>query len=141
MRSMRISEFKEGVVTLKKLLNDFMGERKTMQETEKVLMCDDFTNCLKLIRTYMGDEAFYNYQADLKTMRRKLYPTIFDSIMIATSVALTRGYVGRESLVERRERLLRDESYRENITQGTMRKSAIRTRVALALKYLYDMEL
>ena len=141
MRNMRISEFREGVVTLKKLLNDYMGERKVLQEAEKSHMREDFLNCLKLIWTYIGDDAFYNYQADLKTLRRKLYPTIFDSIMIATSIAISRGYNGNESLVERREQLLRDESYRENITQGTMRKSAIHTRVALALRYLYDMEL
>lgn len=141
LRNLEISEFKEGVVTLKKLLNDYMGDRKNMLEVDKKHLRDDFTNCLKSIRYSMGDDAFYNYQADLKTMRRKLYPTIYDSIMIATSIALNRGYQVKNSLVERREQLLRDPMYRENITQGTMRKSAIRTRVEKALEYLYDMKL
>ena len=37
--------------------------------------------------------------------------------------------------------IVASEEYRNNITQGTMRKTAIRTRVALALHYLYDMTL
>lgn len=141
LRNLNIADFNDGVITLKKLLNDYMSERKVMDENEIQRMRNDFTKCILFIHQTLGEEAFYNYQADLKTLRRKLYPTIFDSIMIATSIALSRGYQYKESLMERRERLLRDEEYRNNITQGTMRKIAIRTRVALALKYLYDMTL
>jgi hypothetical protein len=141
LRNLNIADFNDGVITLKKLLNDYMSERKIMDECEMQRMRNDFSNCILFIYQALGEEAFYNYQADFKTLRRKLYPTIFDSIMIATSIALSRGYQYKGSLAGRRERLLRDEEYRSNITQGTMRKTAIRTRVALALQYLYDMPL
>lgn len=141
LSNLNISELKEGVVSLKKLLNDYMDERRELSEKEKSRMRQNFVSCIELVKKSMGNDAFYNYQADFKTLRRKLYPTIFDSIMIASSIAISSGYTNSESLEARREQLLRDETYRENITQGTMRKSAIRTRVALALKYLYNMEL
>ena len=89
-----------------------------------------------------GEEAFFNLQNDLTKIRRRLYPTVFDSIMIATSIALNRGYVyNGENLKEKRMNLLKDAMYRDSISQGTMKVDNIRTRISLALQILYGMEL
>lgn len=90
----------------------------------------------------MGEEAFFNLQNDLSKIRRRLYPTVFDSIMIATSIAQRRGYINKgENLSDKRLELLKDATYRESITQGTMKTDNIRTRISYALHYLYGMEL
>ena len=62
--------------------------------------------------------------------------------MIATSIAIKRGYVyNGEDLKEKRMNLLKDVTYRDSISQGTMKIDNIRTRISLALQFLYGMEL
>ena len=100
-----------------------------------------FSSCIGFIKTHIGDDAFFNLKNDLVAIRKKFYPTVFDSIMIATKIALDRGFKSDEVLEERRLDLLRDDAYRSSITQGTMKLENIRTRIDKALSYLFDMKL
>ena len=54
---------------------------------------DDFNRTVSFIKDHFHEESFYNLQKDNSKYRKKLYPTVFDSLMIATSIALKRGYV------------------------------------------------
>ena len=126
---------------LKKILNDEMANNRSESEyLDRV--CTDFVNTIDFIYQNFGEEAFYNLQNDLQKIRKRLYPTVYDSLMIATSIALSRGFNPEGiDLKERRMAMLKDESYRESITQGTMTVEHIRTRIQRALKIVYEIDL
>ena len=131
----------EKSLVLKKILNDEMANNRT---ESKYLdsVCTDFVNTIDFIFKNFGEEAFYNLQNDLQKIRKRLYPTVYDSLMIATSIALSKGFIPEGiDLKERRMAMLRDESYRESITQGTMTVEHIRTRIQRALKIVYEIDL
>lgn len=126
---------------LKKILNDEMANNRSESEYLDRI-CDDFVNTIEFIYKYFGEEAFYNLQNDLQKIRKRLYPTVYDSLMIATSIALSKGFnPAGEDLKTRRMAMLKDESYRESITQGTMTVEHIQTRIQRALKIVYELDL
>lgn len=126
---------------LKKILNDEMANNRSESEYLDRI-CDDFVNTIEFIYKYFGEEAFYNLQNDLQKIRKRLYPTVYDSLMIATSIALSKGFnPAGEDLKARRMAMLKDESYRESITQGTMTVEHIQTRIQRALKIVYELDL
>lgn len=126
---------------LKKILNDEMANNRSESDYLDRI-CDDFVNTIEFIYQYFGEEAFYNLQNDLQKIRKRLYPTVYDSLMIATSIALSKGFnpAGKD-LKTRRMAMLKDESYRESITQGTMTVEHIQTRIRRALKIVYELDL
>lgn len=124
--------------TLNKLMQDNMYASDTFINEQKI----EFYKTIDFVYSYFGEEAFFNLQNDLTKIRRRLYPTVFDSIMIATSIALKKGYrYNGEDLKLKRIELLKDSTYRDSITQGTMKVSNIRNRISLALQHLYGMKL
>lgn len=132
----------EKYISLKQLLNYEMA----MHVDDSIYLNEaknNFERVIDFIYNNFGEEAFYNLQKDLFKIRKRLYPTVYDSLMIATSIALSRGYVPSEGsdLSEKRILLLRNEEYRESITQGTMQVEHIRNRIRLALSIIYNMEL
>ena len=132
---------KASSISLKKELNDFMSNSKNKDTAFYTQQRDAFSSCIAFIKSHIGDDAFFNLKNDLVAIRKKFYPTVFDSIMIATKIALDRGFQSDEVLEERRLALLKDEDYRSSITQGTMKLENIRTRIDKALSYLFDMRL
>lgn len=126
---------------LKKILNEEMANNRSASDYLDNV-CIDFVNTIDFIYGNMGKEAFFNLQNDLQKIRKRLYPTVYDSLMIATSIALSKGFKPEGiDLKERRMAMLRDESYRESITQGTMTVGHIRTRIQRALKIVYGLDL
>lgn len=132
----------KGNISLKKHLNEFMGTKKNNSNEIIIKLENDFNSTINLIFQMFGDVAFYNVQgSDLKTIRRRFYPTVFDSIMIATSIAISRGVDFEKTSEQNRLEMLKDEKFRQYSTQGTMQIEHIRGRVASALKFLYNLEL
>ena len=126
---------------LKKILNDEMSNNRSESDYLDNV-CVDFVNTISFIYKHFGEEAFFNLHNDLQRIRKRLYPTVYDSLMIATSIALSRGFNPEGiDLRSRRMEMLRDELYRESITQGTMTVEHIRTRIQRALKIVYELEL
>lgn len=125
---------------LKKLLNDEMASNRKDSESLNQ-KCADFTRVIDFIYENFGEEAFFNLQKDLQKIRRRLYPTVYDSLMIATSIALSRGFEKKDDLTKLRVNLLKDEEYRGSITQGTMQADHIKTRVQKTLSIIFGMEL
>lgn len=125
---------------LKRLLNEEMSNNRYQSENLERIS-NDFIRVVHFIKEVFGSEAFYNLQNDLQKIRRRLYPTVYDSLMVATSIALSRGYTIHGDLKAKKLQLLRDESYRESITQGTMQVEHIRTRIERALAIIYEMTL
>lgn len=132
---------KANSISLKKELNDYMSDNKNLDDGLKVHLEKEFTECISFISTHIGVDAFFNLKNDFSAIRKKFYPTVFDSIMIATRIARSRGFSTSENLEEKRLSLLKDEDYRNSITQGTMKLDNIRMRIDKALTYLYNMRL
>lgn len=126
-------------ISLKKSLNDFMDKYKEGEQYIFDNFKSDFLNCIDFIFDKFGTTAFFNLQNDLNVIRRKFHPTIFDSLMIATSIALKNGYVGERNLENKRLELLKDSEYRECIYQGTMLTSNIKKRINKCISMIYEM--
>jgi hypothetical protein len=136
-----ILESEKSNISLKKILNEFMGN-KINNSTSKILEFEyDFIQTLESVNSQFSDIAFYNVQSnDLTTLRKRFYPTIFDSIMIATSIARKSGVIVNHPNEIARLNLLRDKDYRKYCSEGTMLTEHIKGRVNLALKHLYNIE-
>lgn len=128
-------------ISLKKYLNEFMGNKVNNTSVTINKFREDFNETISTIATQFGENAFYNVQSnDLTTIRKRFYPTIFDSIMIATSIALGKEADVTVATEEKRIELLRDTKFRKYISEGTMQIDHINGRVNLALKYLYNID-
>ncbi len=128
-------------ITLKKYLNEFMGDKSNNAESQIELHRKEFTLCINSIYENIGENAFYNVQSnDLATIRKRFYPPIYDAVMIATSKAKAMGLDLSTASEEKRINLLKDASFRKYISEGTMQTEHINGRINLALKYLYNYE-
>lgn len=127
-------------ISLKQELNSFMMRHVHCEETDEFRTL--FNNTVEFIYDRFGEEAFYNLQNDLIKYRKRLYPTVFDALMISTAIAMSRGYVhdGSDLKVKKLE-LLKNQVFRESITQGTMQVANIKKRISMALSSIYNMEL
>ena len=141
LKSDEIKDSKKGSVSLKKVLNEFMGAKQNNKPDVVINLGQDFTNSILAVKNQFGDNAFFNVQSnDLTTIRKRFYPTVYDSIMIATSIALVNGVDTSGANETNRLALLRDDKFREYSTQGTMQVEHINGRIELALKYLYNLQ-
>ncbi len=142
LNSDEIRTFPKSAISLKKYLNEFMGSRENNTLSAINNFREDFNNTINQIIAIFGDNAFYNVQStDLTTIRKRFYPTIFDAIMIATSIAIKRGIDISQSNEHKRLELLRDSDFRKFISEGTMQIEHINGRIDLALKHLYNSSL
>ena len=136
-----IRNYPKSNISLKKYLNEFMGNKMNNTEESIKNFRDDFNTTISVVKNLFGENAFYNIQStDLNTVRKRFYPTIFDAIMISTSIALKNGLEISKSNEARRIDLLKDPSFRKYISEGTMQTEHINGRVNLALSYLYDIK-
>ena len=126
-------------ISLKKHLNEFMGKKINNTENKINNFSIDFNECLQIVYDQFGENSFYNVQlSDLTTIRKRFYPTIFDSIMIATSIA-KKMHINITSTEQNRILLLRDPEYRRFCSEGTMLIEHINGRINCALKHLYNI--
>lgn len=129
-------------ISLKKHLNEFMGDKKNNLDESINLFKKDFINTLDKVYLQFGENSFFNVQSnDLTTIRKRFYPTIFDSIMSATSIAIKSGVKISKKNEPARLKLLQDPVYRNYCSEGTMQTEHIAGRIKLALKYLYKIDL
>lgn len=141
LKSSEIKDSKKGSISLKKILNEFMGTKGNNNPQTVLNFSQEFTNSVLAVKNQFGENAFFNVQSnDLTTIRKRFYPTVYDSIMIATAIALEKGADTSKSTEANRLALLRDEKFREYSTQGTMQVEHINGRIELALKHLYNLQ-
>lgn len=128
-------------ISLKKELNDFMSNSKNQNADFYDSWEETFNKCIYFVATHFGEDAFFNLKNDFSAIRKKFYPTVFDSIMIATKIATERGFTTVDNLESKRLQLLMDDTYRNSITAGTMKIENIKTRIDKVLSYIYGMTL
>lgn len=141
LNSEKIRNYPKSSISLKKYLNEFMGDKQNNTEEYIHIFRNDFYTTISVVKNLFGDNAFFNIQStDLNTVRKRFYPTIFDAIMISTSIALKSGIDITSSNESKRLELLKDPIFRKYISEGTMQTEHINGRVNLALSYLYSIE-
>lgn len=142
LKAEEIRKFPKSAISLKKYLNEFMGSKQNNELITIAKFRNDFNNAVSNILEIFGENAFYNVQStDLTTIRKRFYPTIFDAVMIATTIAVEKGVDIRQSSEQKRLELLKNPDFRKFISEGTMQVEHINGRINLALSYLYDTSL
>lgn len=128
-------------LSLKKHLNLFMKNNKDMSDEQAEEYKEIFNTTIEKIAQIWGESAFHNLSPTKEgALVRKFSPTIFDSISIATSVALSKqAIVQIDNAEDKRRDLLADADYKFAITQETMRVASIKTRIDKAMSYLYGI--
>ena len=103
---------------------------------------EDFSRTISFVREHFHEESFFNLQKDNSKYRKRLYPTVFDSLMIGTSIALKNGYIyDGVDLAARKLALLSNQEFKDCITQGTMQVANIRKRISMILEQIYNQAL
>lgn len=124
-------------ISLKKYLNEFMGDKENNNEVNTNKMVSDFVIAISKIIDMFGTQAFHNAQIGSKLSNRtKFNPTIFDSITIAF-LQNNNEELDKSELVIKRELLIKDEKYQELIRYKTTDKKNILERVNIVKKYLF----
>jgi uncharacterized protein with ParB-like and HNH nuclease domain len=129
-------------ISLKKYLNEFMGSSSSQNSNIIEERREKFDYVMQFIVENIGENAFYNITAgDDTKIRKRFYPTIFDSICPAVAIAYKQLGVNipTENLEEKRLALLKDEDFKKFISEGTMQISHIHGRINLALNYLFGI--
>lgn len=129
-------------VSLKMLLNTYMSDNVKADEYFLSKNENLFNNTIHFIYRNYGENAFFNLQNDFSKYRKKIYPTIFDSLMIGTAIALERGFQdSSDNLDNKKLELLKNQDYRDSITSGTMQSANIHNRIEMVLSNIYGMSL
>ncbi|MDX9913292.1 MAG: DUF262 domain-containing protein [Candidatus Moranbacteria bacterium] len=143
LKSENIKNIKIAQISLKKYLNDFMGENKNLDKDTENIMRTNFNETMKLIYESFGKTAFRNFIDNSKELTSKrFHPTIFDSIAIATSNAIEvmGDNLDLKNIKLKRENLLRNEKYQQYISVRTTNIESILGRINLASKTLFDID-
>jgi hypothetical protein len=124
-------------ISLKKYLNQFMG--RSIDDAESEAMRAKFVETVTFIRKHLGKSAFHNISQTGASRRVSTFsPTVFDSVMISTTIAIQQGrHSDVSGLQEKRINKLQDPSYQKLLYQETMRTPNIRLRVSEMLDALY----
>jgi len=130
----------EGAISLKKFLNEFMGSDDSKNKITLQQRQEKFTKVINYVYKHIGKTAFQNITTKGE-YTSKFNPTIFDSIMTATDIALSsEKSIVAKSLADRKRKLLDDDEYQDLIKVRTTNKDRIAKRISLALKALYNLK-
>lgn len=128
----------EGTISLKKFLNEFMGNDNSKNKEILQQRREDFMNVIDYIHKNIGKTAFQNVTAKGE-FTNKFNPTIFDSIMTATKIAINSNEnLADKNLEDKKLKLLGNTNYQDLIRVRTTNKDRIGKRISLALKTLYN---
>ncbi|MBX7171694.1 MAG: DUF262 domain-containing protein [Pyrinomonadaceae bacterium] len=130
----------EGTISLKKFLNEFMGSNESKSQAILEQREKQFDETIDFIYQKFGENAFQNLSAKGE-YTNKFNPTIFDSIMISTEIALQKlGKVEDNDLPNKRYELLQNPIYQDLIRVRTTNKERIAKRISLSLETLYGLK-
>lgn len=142
LASNEVKNSKAKQISLKRTLNDYMGNEESRSATILEEREKDFTETVKFISENLGCNAFHNLSPKGDGYVEKLHPAIFDSISIATSYALkeSKNKIKSTDLQKKKDELLKNENYIKYISLRTTNIANINGRIGLALKYLFNIK-
>ncbi len=142
MNSVDFREMELKSISLKRFLNEFMGREGNNSEDAISGFRKKFIEVTQQIFDLFGNEAFFNLSTKHPDkLVPKFNPTIFDSIILATSIAMKKNLIEQENnYIQKRIELLSNEDYQDAISTRTTTVEKIKNRIGLALKYLFGTE-
>lgn len=140
LKSDLVFEKNEGKISLKKFLNEQMAAFNKLPSLDVSTMKAIFFSTVDALFQTIGPEVFMNI-SEKDSVVQKFHPTVFDSIAIATSLAIAQGLHPNQfpDIKIRRTALLKDAEYKGFIKNETMTIEHIKGRVAVAAKHLYNL--
>lgn len=117
-------------ISLKKYLNEYMGEHNVPSEINE--MREKFQQTICMAYELFGETAYHNISpSDPKKYIANLSSTVFDAIMIASwKMVLAKASIKTpQEYQERKMTVLRNDDYQKILSQETMRTANIRKRV------------
>jgi hypothetical protein len=139
----KFNEFTARQVSLKKFLNEYMGDPNSILPDTISVNRERFLTTVDYLDEHLGSQAFHNISPiDPNKLVNKFNPTIFDSIMLATENVFKSNPdldVDKKTLTQRKLELLKDENYQDLIRVRTTDVQRIRKRINLAAQYLYGV--
>lgn len=132
----------DGKVSLKKFLNEQMAAFNSKSIEDIDSMVTRFQTCVLALKGAFGEEVFMNV-SEKEIPIQKFHPTVFDSIVIATDIAISRGVdiSNIEDIKLRRIKLLKNVDFKKYIRNETMTIPHINGRITIAAKQLYDINI
>ncbi len=122
-------------ISLKKFLSEYMDAEEKLDLAH---LSSRFSKTCSFILENIGPSAFHNSASGSTRGNASFSPTVFDSVMIATDIALESGWKEQpQSLCNKRDELLADPAYQSLLYQETMRTPNIRERVKLMHRALF----
>ncbi len=128
-------------ISMKKYLNDFMGNADSRNQDILKTRGDIFINTINYIFNNIGVDAFKNVSSkDHEKVVDRFHPTIFDAIAVATALSLNMNpNMVTNNLKEKRINLIQDKDFNKYISTRTTDVDHIKGRINLAMKYLYGL--
>ncbi|WGE59492.1 DUF262 domain-containing protein [Actinobacillus equuli] len=142
LKDSSIKDKNEGQISLKKYLNDFMGNEVYNTDSYINESKNIFIDTMNKIYELFGDNAFHNLSSDGVTYQSRFHPTIFDSISIATAYAIEKNinFSHIENVRDKHMNLLNNSQFKEFITIRTTNVEHINGRIKLATSILYGID-
>ncbi|MDH5829822.1 DUF262 domain-containing protein [Luteimonas sp. M1R5S18] len=141
LSSEQFKQIKQESLSLKRLLDLYMKNHSSINDTTAGEMAQRFIAAIRLAHEMFGVNAFHNISpSNNKKYVPKFSPTIFDSILIAIDSATRRGIAPSQDPGGNKSALLQNDAYRSAIAQETMRKSNINLRIQLASRHLFGVD-
>lgn len=135
LNSRNIRNKKEGQISLKAFLNDYMAQKEHQKDDFLLRKESDFHKTIDFLAEHIGINAFRNLN------QTRFNPTIFDSVAIATNYALSKcnENFDLENIKLNHEKLLLNENYKIYTSTRTTNIDHINGRISLACKYLFNL--
>lgn len=122
-------------ISLKKFLSEYMDSEEKLDLAH---LSARFSRTCSFILEHIGLSAFHNSASGSTRGNASFSPTVFDSVMIGTDIALENGLrEDPQDLGKKRDKLLAESAYQSLLYQETMRTANIRERVKLMHEALF----
>jgi len=129
-------------ISLKKYLNEFMGNSKNNTKEQIAFFTKYFNNMIDKVFEILGTTAFNNISKKNNEHIPKFHPTIFDAISISTAYAIDNNFDFKSinDYKKRHINLLKDENFTNYISIRTTNREHISGRIKLACEHLYGLK-
>ena len=129
-------------ISLRRFLDLYMKANSNAGLSQINEFRERFTAAIDLVMESFGANAFHNISpTDSEKFVPKFSPTIFDSTLIAADLAIRIGGIQIPADARQARRaLLLNPQYKLAISQETMKRDSIKTRVSLASRHLFGVE-
>ena len=125
-------------ISLKKTLNEFMQSQKNADDTTIETFKKEFEDTVEIISNRIGKNAFRNYTTS--GYSKKFHPAIFDAIMIASFNNRLSSNARQIITNEQHIALLNNEKFKKATSTRTTDLENIRTRIALAERFIFGVD-